>query len=232
MAGQPVGISPVFSSSRCSDASSELSRCSHVIYRRADLVTCRYPLLLDQILAITPEDHPDRANLQLANTRALAMAEHINEYKKRSEAVSRIVNKKDTGPRRDSTRSISSTVSKKLFRGTQKAKNALGMVDISERDDMFDTLSALVDSTKAACIRFEGEMKDWSRTTKIALESQVALVEGWIDLYAPLEGESPENSSHHRLCVFLDEVLIPLIEGPWRELVSHFFALLYSNTSS
>lgn len=196
------------------------------IDKRSDRLSRRYPLLLDQILAITPEDHPDRANLQLANTRALAMAEHINEFKKRTEAVSRIVNKKDAVPRRDSTRSISSTVSKKLFRGTQKAKNALG-IDTAERDDMFDTLSALVDSTKSACIRFEGEMKDWSRTTKVALESQVALVEGWIDLYAPLEGESPENSSHHRLCVFLDEVLIPLIEGPWRELVSsHMFSFI------
>lgn len=181
----------------------------------------RYPLLLDQILAVTPEDHPDRANLQRANTQALAMAEHINEFKKRSEAVSRIVSKKDSNPRRESSRSISSTVGKKLLRGSQKAKNALGLTesDTNERDEMFDTLSALVDSTKAACVRFEVEMKDWSKSTKVALEAQVALVENWIDVYAPMEGESAPNSSHHRLCVFLDEVLIPLMEGPWRELV-------------
>lgn len=180
---------------------------------------CRYPLLLDQILGLTPDEHPDRANLQRAHLQALAMAEHINEFKKRSEAVARIV-AKNGSMRRDSTRSISSSVSKKFLRSSQKAKNALGLVDTAEQDDMFETLSTLVDNTKAACQRFEGELKDWSRSTKVALDSQITMVESWIELYAPLEDEDAPNSSYNRLCVFLDEVLIPLIEGPWRELVS------------
>ncbi|KAK4055181.1 hypothetical protein OIV83_000461 [Microbotryomycetes sp. JL201] len=176
----------------------------------------KYPLLLDQILALTPEDHPDRAALQRANQDALAMAEHINESKKRSETVERVVNR-PAASRRDSTRSISSSVSKKFLRSTQKAKIAVGLGDQGERDDMFDTLTTLVESTKSAVVRFCNEMKDWSRTSKLALDSQVTLVEGWIKLYAPI-GNERESPSYERLVVFQDEVLLPLIEGPWREL--------------
>ncbi|KAM0793502.1 hypothetical protein ACM66B_000941 [Microbotryomycetes sp. NB124-2] len=176
----------------------------------------KYPLLLDQILALTPDDHPDRAALQRANQDALAMAEHINEYKKRSETVDRVVNRPQS-TRRDSTRSISSSVSKKFLRSTQKAKTAVGLGEQGERDDMFETLATLVDSTKSAVVRFCNEMKDWSRTSKLALDSQVTLVEGWIKLYAPI-GNERESPSYERLVVFQDEVLLPLIEGPWKEL--------------
>ncbi|GAA5994924.1 uncharacterized protein JCM10292_004432 [Rhodotorula paludigena] len=180
----------------------------------------KYPLLLDQILALTPDDHPDRVSLQRANTDMLMVAEHINEHKKRNDAVSRIVNKDKTSQRRDSSRSISSTVTKKLLRSSQKAKSALGFAE-NGGDEMFDTLVALVDSTRSGVLRFSNEMRDWTKSTKAALESQVNMVEGWINMYAPMAGErrqSPAGASHHRLCVFLDEVLIPIIEGPWREL--------------
>ncbi|GAA5970150.1 hypothetical protein JCM3765_003807 [Sporobolomyces pararoseus] len=181
----------------------------------------KYPLLLDQILSATPEDHPDRASLQRANTDMLVVADAINESKKRSETVARIVSKEKNSHRRDSSKSISSmgtTMTKKLLRTSQKAK---GMFGINEAggDEIFDTLVALVESTRSGVVRFSNEMRDWTRSTKSALEAQVTMVEGWIDLYAPLGGEKPVGGGpHHRLCVFLDEVLIPIIEGPWKEL--------------
>ncbi|CDR39197.1 hypothetical protein NBRC10512_007972 [Rhodotorula toruloides] len=179
----------------------------------------KYPLLLDQILALTPDDHPDRVSLQRANTDVLMVAEHINEYKKRNDAVARVVAKDKSSQRRDSSRSISSTVTKKLLRSSQKAKTALGFAE-NGGDEMFDTLVALVDSTRSGVLRFSNEMRDWTKSTKTALEAQVGMVEGWINMYAPMAGErhSPASISHRRLCIFLDEVLIPIIEGPWREL--------------
>ncbi|KAK4057697.1 hypothetical protein OIO90_001345 [Microbotryomycetes sp. JL221] len=206
-----------------------LQECEHLCHGRTALPNLsallikpvqrclKYPLLLDQILALTPDDHPDRDALRRANADALAMAEHINEYKKRSETVDRVVNNRPVSSRRDSSRSISSTVSKKFMRSTHKAKTAIGLGDLGERDDMFDTLATLVESTKGAVVRFSTEMKDWSRTSKLALDSQVTLVEGWIKLYAPI-GSEMESPSYERLVVFQDEVLLPLIEGPWKEL--------------
>ncbi|GAA6012623.1 hypothetical protein JCM11491_005457 [Sporobolomyces phaffii] len=181
----------------------------------------KYPLLLDQILSVTPEDHPDRAALQQANTDMLVVADAINESKKRSETVARIVSKEKNGHRRDSSKTISSmgtTMTKKLLRTSQKAKGMFG-INESGGDEIFDTLVALVESTRAGVVRFSNEMRDWTRSTKGALEAQVTMVEGWIDLYAPLGDRKPNGGGpHHRLCVFLDEVLIPIIEGPWREL--------------
>ncbi|BGP44839.1 hypothetical protein JCM10450v2_000654 [Rhodotorula kratochvilovae] len=179
----------------------------------------KYPLLLDQILAVTPETHPDRVALQRANADMLMVAEHINEVKKKQDAVSRVVNKEKTSQRRDSSRSISSSVTKKLLRSSQKAKTAFGFAE-NGGDEMFDTLVALVDSTRSGVLRFSNEMRDWTKSTKAALEAQVNMVEGWINMYAPMAGErhSAASASHRRLCIFLDEVLIPIIEGPWREL--------------
>lgn len=151
------------------------------------------------------------------------MAEHINEYKKRSEAVDKVVSRSPSAHRRESSRSISSTVSKRLLRSSQKAKCAMGLAELGERDDMFDTLATLVESTKSAVLRFSNEMRDWSRTSKLALDSQVTLVEGWIKLYAPIRGETTESTSYERLIVFLEEILLPLIDGPWTDLVSRVF---------
>ncbi|GAA5980289.1 hypothetical protein JCM11641_005531 [Rhodosporidiobolus odoratus] len=180
----------------------------------------KYPLLLDQILAVTPEDHPDYPLLKRANTDMLMVAEHINETKKKLEVVDRVVNKDKHSQRRDASRaSISSTVTKKLLRSSQKAKSAMGFSEQQGDDQLFDTLCALVDSTRSGVLRFSNEMRDWTKSTRTALEAQVAMVEGWIDMYAPMAGEhNAASMSHQRLCIFLDEVIIPIIEGPWREL--------------
>ncbi|GAA6001811.1 hypothetical protein JCM10207_002331 [Rhodosporidiobolus poonsookiae] len=181
----------------------------------------KYPLLLDQILALTPEFHPDLPLLQRANTDMLMVAEHINEYKKRNDVVARVVAKEKNSQRRDSARSISAmgtTVTKKFLRTSQKAKTALGFPE-NGGDEMFDTLVALVDSTRSGVLRFSNEMREWTKTTKGQLEAQVSMVEGWINMYAPMANEhNGAGVSHERLTIFLDEVLIPIIEGPWREL--------------
>lgn len=154
----------------------------------------------------------------------LNVAEEINNFKKRSDLVGKIVQKKDPLARRDTATSVTGSfgrsVTKKLMRGSQRAKQAVGLVDQQERDEMFDTFSALVDSTRSGVLRFSSEMREWSRTTKAALDSQAVMVEGWIELYSPMEVElKVEGGGHDRLCVFLESVLRPIIAGPWRDLV-------------
>lgn len=162
----------------------------------------------------------------------LEVAEHINQAKKRSDLVGRIVNKGDA-PRRDPNVSASAafgrSMTKKLLRSSQKVKLTVG-VGQQERDDMFDTLSALVDSTRSSVLRFSNEAQDWSRNTRVALESQAAMVEGWIELYAPMEGEGRTlGGGHERLCAFLDNVLGPVLDGPYQDLVSSLIYLPFYN---
>lgn len=192
----------------------------------------KYPLLLDQILAVTPKDHPDRAYLKRANTDMLMVAEHINDVKKRNDLVGKLGGKKEGNPRtptssRNSSAGstatggfLSRSVTKKFLRTSSKSKQAVGLAE-QEKDEMFDTLAALVETTKSTVLRFTSEMKEWSRSTKTALEAQASMVEGWIEVYAPLAGEAhTTGGGHERLCVFLETVLKPVIEGPWRALVS------------
>jgi hypothetical protein len=148
----------------------------------------------------------------------LRVAEHINEQKQRHRQAERLAPKKDINARRDSSRSIGSAVTKKFLRASNPKPSKPAMGDSGERDDMFDTLAHLVDSTRSAVLRFSNEMRDWSRTTKAGLEAQVTMVDGWIEMYAPLADDS-ESSLYSRLCIFLEEVLDPIIDGPWRELV-------------
>ena len=180
----------------------------------------KYPLLLDQLLAATPEDHPDRPHLQRAYSEMLLVAEHINENKKRTDLVTRIVSKEKPGHRRDTSRSVSDSLSKKLRRTSQRTRNAFETAPDRNGDEMFDALVALVHSTRTGAQRFCQEMQEWAGNTRVALEAQVRLVEGWIDMYAPLLGESQAAASRERLCVFLEQVLVPLIAGPWTRLVS------------
>lgn len=52
---------------------------------------CKYPLLLDDILKHTPEDHPDRQNLQQSLEEMKKILDHINERKRGKEAITRLV---------------------------------------------------------------------------------------------------------------------------------------------
>ncbi|SCZ90461.1 BZ3500_MvSof-1268-A1-R1_Chr1-3g02004 [Microbotryum saponariae] len=185
----------------------------------------KYPLLLEQILAVTPTDHPDRPSLVAALKMMLLTAEHINDYKKRTDKVENVLASKRGS--HSHSRDTSFSLHKKLLRSAAKSK-ATG--NITDQNELFDTLAALVDTTRAGVLRFSAEMKDWSRVTKGALEAQVTMVSGWIDLCAPIGDEMYPHPSHRRLEVFLDDVLVPLIEGPFRELDHEIRRSLVSKT--
>lgn len=181
----------------------------------------KYPLLLDQLLTITPESHPDRPQLQRAYSEMLLVAEHINENKKRTDLVDKIVTKDKSTQRRESARSVSDSLTKKLRRTSQRTRNVFDPPPAQTGDAMFDALVALLHSTRTGAQRFCQEMREWADNTRTALEAQVRLVEGWIEMYAPLTGECTAAASHERLAIFLDHVLLPIINGPWTSLVSY-----------
>lgn len=198
----------------------------------------KYPLLLDQILAVTPLNHPDRANLQRANDQVLLVAEHINEVKKRQDIVGKVIIKSNRGSssgQRDVThsRSFSSatssnsgsfgqSVTKKFLRSSQRAREAVGLSEPTN-DTEFDTLTALVNTSRSAVLRFASEMTEWSKTTKTALETQLVMVQGWKQVYAPMADEVVEHSGYQRLGAFITDVLEPTLQESWPALVGLLF---------
>lgn len=191
----------------------------------------KYPLLLNQILAITPKDHPDRNDLKRATTDMLIVCEHINEFKKRHDLVGRIVdNKKSSSPRTaatlvrasgpsSSSSSFSKSVTKKFFRSSTKVKQSVGLAERAKYEQ-FDALAELLETTRTNVVAFSMEMRNWSKEMKTALEAQRTMVGTWTEVYAPIECETVMvGGSHERMCVFLEECLEPVIAGPWKDLV-------------
>lgn len=52
---------------------------------------CRYPLQLQELLKATPLTHPDREALEQANCTQRAVAAHINDAKRRMDAIQKII---------------------------------------------------------------------------------------------------------------------------------------------
>ena len=186
-------------------------------------ISHRYPLLLDQILALTPEEHPDRHDLQRANELILGVAEHINEQKQRYRPLDRA--KKEIYSRRESTKSLSSSMTKKFLRSSTTKKSQPSSSEQAERDDMFDTLAHLVDSTRSAVVRFSNEMRDWSKATKAQLDRGSRLQEILKQpQYQPMALEDQVAVLYAATNGFLDDVPVDKV-GQWK---SDFLQFLHT----
>lgn len=179
----------------------------------------KYPMLLASILAVTPSSHPDRISLERACTDILMVADHINEDKTRELPV---VLSPTPGEKKERRSSTASSLTKKLLGGSssRKSKTPTNAFPEQEGNDMFDTLSPLVDSTRSSVLRIETEMREHVRKQLRMLESHASMVDGWIEYYSKGAAPMLGSGGYERLCTFLDTVLRPLIAGAWRDLVS------------
>ena len=84
----------------------------------------KYPLLLDQLLDATPENHPDYTALDIAARGMKGLSMRINEMKKRADLMEQVTNRK----RKDSD--------VRLFKGlinrTERLKQKVGTIDMYE----------------------------------------------------------------------------------------------------
>ena len=94
----------------------------------------KYPMLLQQLLETTPQNHPDREALSTAARDSISMLTRINEAKKRAELVDQIVNRK----RKDSD--VRTGISKAFGRRTEKLKERVGIAEAFQ-DPEFDQLA-------------------------------------------------------------------------------------------
>ncbi|KAJ5554338.1 hypothetical protein N7513_004297 [Penicillium frequentans] len=94
----------------------------------------KYPLLLNELLAATPTDHPDHAQLLNARTEVTNVSIRINDMKKRVDVVGQVVGRK----RNQSD--VRAGLSKAFGRRTEKFRQQVGMSDLVE-DKEYDALS-------------------------------------------------------------------------------------------
>lgn len=57
---------------------------------------CQYPLLLQELLKHTPDAHKDRASVELALEKLLAIAEHVNDATERAYSIAKIIELRHT----------------------------------------------------------------------------------------------------------------------------------------
>ncbi|KAI5358662.1 putative DH domain, BAR domain, AH/BAR domain superfamily protein [Septoria linicola] len=95
----------------------------------------KYPMLLQQLLEVTPAEHPDHADLKSAAKDSIAMLTRINDAKKRADLVDQIIN---PGRRKDTD--IRSGLAKAFGRRTEKLKERVGIAEAFQ-DPAFDDLA-------------------------------------------------------------------------------------------
>lgn len=95
----------------------------------------KYPLLLDQLLEATPENHPDFAYLDIASREMKGISMRINEMKKRADIMEQVTN---TRKRKESDVRIG--LSKAFGRRTEKLRQQVGLSDIVE-DPQYNAVS-------------------------------------------------------------------------------------------
>ncbi len=95
----------------------------------------KYPLLLDQLLEATPENHPDFAQLDIAAREMKGISMRINEMKKRADIMEQVTN---TRKRKESDGRIG--LSKAFGRRTEKLRQQVGLSDMVE-DTQYSAVS-------------------------------------------------------------------------------------------
>ncbi|KKY17870.1 putative rho guanyl nucleotide exchange [Diplodia seriata] len=96
----------------------------------------KYSLLLEGIIKMTPEDHPDYTNLKFSHEGLKALSTRINETKGRKEIVEKIVTRK----REKSDAGIGAAVQKAFGRRAEKVKQQVGLSETVD-DPEYDAIS-------------------------------------------------------------------------------------------
>ncbi|KAF9101958.1 hypothetical protein BGX27_011245 [Mortierella sp. AM989] len=135
----------------------------------------KYPLLINQIHALTPPEHADSENLANVQKEMLQVAEEINEIKKRKDIVEKIV-----GPKKRHDTDVSQFFeelnafhgfSKKFSRTTQQIRQAVGGSDVTV-DILFEALLEKFNLQQRLAREFVGNILAWLVAIKQYFDTQ------------------------------------------------------------
>ncbi|KAG0209136.1 hypothetical protein BGX28_010515 [Mortierella sp. GBA30] len=153
----------------------------------------KYPLLINQIHALTPPDHTDFENLVTVHKDMLQVAEEINEIKKRKDIVEKIV-----GSKKKNDSDIVHGFNKKFARTTQQLRQAVGGSDVTV-DILFEALLEKFNLQQRLVREFAKYIQAWLLSIKQFFDTQEALASTLVEIYgmAPVH----RHDEHHSITV-------------------------------
>ncbi|KAK3832845.1 MAG: hypothetical protein J3R72DRAFT_372696, partial [Linnemannia gamsii] len=130
----------------------------------------KYPLLINQIHALTPSDHQDFESLVTVQKEMLQVAEEINEIKKRKDIVEKIVGSKKKND------------SDKFARTTQQLRQAVGGSEVTV-DILFEALLEKFNLQQRLVREFAKYIQSWLVSIKQFFDTQEAFSATLADIY-------------------------------------------------
>lgn len=162
----------------------------------------KYPLLLGQLLEVTPVDHPDYTSLDIAMRELMGTSHRINEMNKRAELVEKAASRRNKRKESD----IRTGLSKAFGRQTEKLRQQVGLSELYEDKEynmLSDKFGAHIMQLQLVMRDFELHIKDLQQFTDKFNEIVVAF-EGCID-FGPTSHPELE-SKWRRLRMSMKEV--------------------------
>ncbi|KAF9194572.1 hypothetical protein BGZ50_006085 [Haplosporangium sp. Z 11] len=139
----------------------------------------KYPLLINQIHALTPPEHTDFENLVTVQKDMLQVAEEINEIKKRKDIVEKIVGSKK---KNDSDIVYAHGFNKKFSRTTQQLRQAVGGSEVTV-DILFEALLEKFNLQQRLIREFAKYIQTWLVSIKQFFDTQEAFAMTLAEIY-------------------------------------------------
>ncbi|KAI9476402.1 MAG: hypothetical protein EXX96DRAFT_487163, partial [Benjaminiella poitrasii] len=136
----------------------------------------KYPLLLREILSLTPSTHNEYDELLAAVKEIQEVADNINEIKRRKDIVEKIVGDKKR------------TDINKFSRRAQKLKQATGFAVEPTHDILFEALYSKFEEQQELIRQFARDVQGWVRHVKIMFENLQQLACSMESLYSSWGG--------------------------------------------
>ncbi|KAI9029081.1 hypothetical protein CLU79DRAFT_832454 [Phycomyces nitens] len=114
----------------------------------------KYPLLLKELIILTPPNHPEYEDLVIATKGIQEVADHINEIKRRKDIVEKIVGDKKK------------TDISKITRNAQKLKQVAGFSAEPTQDAFFDSLHIKFEHQQETTRQLARDVQSWVRQVK------------------------------------------------------------------
>ncbi|KAL0088297.1 hypothetical protein F4703DRAFT_1845404 [Phycomyces blakesleeanus] len=121
----------------------------------------KYPLLLKELMILTPQNDPEYEDLAIATKGIQEVADHINEIKRRKDIVEKIV-----GDKKKTDISVVHGFNKKITRNAQKLKQVAGFSAEPTQDAFFDSLHMKFEHQQEVTRQLARDVQSWVRQVK------------------------------------------------------------------
>ncbi|KAG0233704.1 hypothetical protein BGW42_007290 [Actinomortierella wolfii] len=183
----------------------------------------KYPLLINQIYALTPPDHPDYKALAEVQKEIHTMAEEINDIKKRKDIVEKIV-----GSKKKTETDVVHGFNKKFARTAQQLRQAVGGSE-STVDILFEALLEKFNLQQKLIRDFAKYIQAWLVAMKQYFDTQEAMATTLLEVYslAPIYSNN-ESDANARVRQYQQE-LAQFSRTIGRELESQLKKTVYKS---